>query len=72
MLVSKALGHARPSTTLDHYASVISEDLEQGLSLDPLEGALSRGPGEEGAQVWLSPPVRGSAPPAIRASPRPG
>ena len=41
MLVSKALGHAQPSTTLDHYASVISEDLERGLSLDPLEGALA-------------------------------
>ncbi len=40
LVVSKALGHARPSTTLDHYASVISQDLEQGLLLDPLEGAL--------------------------------
>ena len=42
VLVSKALGHARPSTTLDHYASVISQDLEQGLSLDPLEPALAQ------------------------------
>jgi integrase len=41
LLVSKALGHARPSTTLDHYASLIPKDLEQGLSLDPLEQALS-------------------------------
>ncbi|HVB52683.1 MAG TPA: tyrosine-type recombinase/integrase [Candidatus Acidoferrales bacterium] len=44
LVVSKALGHARPSTTLDHYASVISEDLERGLSQDPLEAALSPGP----------------------------
>ena len=44
LLVSKALGHARPSTTLDHYASLISQDLEQGLSLDPLEAALSQPP----------------------------
>lgn len=44
LLVSKALGHARPSTTLDHYASLISKDLEEGLSLDPLEQALSKGP----------------------------
>ena len=44
LLVSKALGHARPSTTLDHYASVISRDLEQGLSVDPLEAALSQRP----------------------------
>ena len=41
LLVSRLLGHARPSTTLDHYASVIAQDLEQGLSLDPLEGALA-------------------------------
>jgi integrase/recombinase XerC len=41
LLVSRALGHARPSTTLDHYASLIPKDLEQGLSLDPLEQALS-------------------------------
>ena len=47
LLVSKALGHARPSTTLDHYASVISEDLERGLSLDPLEGALAPSVEEE-------------------------
>jgi len=43
LLVSKALGHARPSTTLDHYASVISQDLEVGLAVDPLEGALAQG-----------------------------
>jgi hypothetical protein len=42
LLVSKALGHARPSTTLDHYASVVSQDLEQGLSLDPLEAVLAQ------------------------------
>jgi integrase len=41
LLVSQALGHARPSTTLDHYASLIPKDLERGLSLDPLEQALS-------------------------------
>jgi len=41
LLVSKLLGHARPSTTLDHYASVISQDLEQGLARDPLEAALA-------------------------------
>lgn len=45
LLVSKALGHARPSTTLDHYASLISKDLEEGLSLDPLGRALSKGAG---------------------------
>ncbi len=43
LLVSQALGHARPSTTLDHYASLIPRDLEQGLSPDPLEAALSQG-----------------------------
>ena len=48
LLVSKALGHARPSTTLDHYASVISQDLEVGLAVDPLEGALAR---ETGGRV---------------------
>ncbi|MGC1183712.1 MAG: tyrosine-type recombinase/integrase [Candidatus Dormiibacterota bacterium] len=42
LLVSKALGHARPSTTLDHYASVISQDLERGLSLDPLGPTLAQ------------------------------
>lgn len=42
LLVSKALGHARPSTTLDHYASVISQDLEVGLAADPLEAALAK------------------------------
>jgi integrase/recombinase XerC len=35
LLVSQALGH---------YASLISQDLEQGLSLDPLEAALSQPP----------------------------
>jgi len=40
LLVSKLLGRARPSTALDHYASVISQDLEQGLSLDPLTAGL--------------------------------
>lgn len=45
LLVSKTLGHARPSTTLDHYASVVSEDLEQGLTRDPLATALSNGTG---------------------------
>ncbi len=48
LLVSQALGHARPSTTLDHYASLISQDLEQGLSLDPLEAALSQPPAAAG------------------------
>ncbi|MGC2191340.1 MAG: site-specific integrase, partial [Candidatus Dormiibacterota bacterium] len=62
LLVSKALGHARPSTTLDHYASVISQDLEQGLSLDPLEGALSNRPGAEGGAVWLAPSPSEPAP----------
>jgi len=47
LLVSKALGHARPSTTLDHYASLIPTDLEQGLALDPLEAALSRGQAQD-------------------------
>jgi integrase len=47
LLVSKALGHARPSTTLDHYASLIPKDLEQGLALDPLEAALSMEPGDD-------------------------
>jgi integrase/recombinase XerC len=42
LLVSKALGHARPSTTLDHYASVISQDLEVGLAANPLEAALAK------------------------------
>ena len=41
LLVSRALGHARPSTTLDHYASVIAADLEGGLLRDPLAQALS-------------------------------
>jgi integrase/recombinase XerC len=44
LLVSQALGHARPSTTLDHYASLIRKDLEQGLTLDPLEDALATRP----------------------------
>ena len=48
LLVSKALGHARPSTTLDHYASLISKDLEEGLALDPLEQALSGSPSVAG------------------------
>ena len=37
LLVSQALGHARPSTTLDHYASVTAFDLERGFRQDPLE-----------------------------------
>jgi integrase len=53
LLVSKALGHARPSTTLDHYASVVSQDLEQGLSADPLEAALS-GELQRGDHLWLT------------------
>jgi integrase len=36
-VVSRTLGHSRPSTTLDHYASITARDLERGLSADPLE-----------------------------------
>lgn len=57
LLVSKALGHARPSTTLDHYASVISQDLEKGLSLDPLEAALSQRMAEAEEHAWSPAPV---------------
>lgn len=38
VVVSRILGHSRPSTTLDHYASVTALDLSRGLSADPLEG----------------------------------
>jgi site-specific recombinase XerD len=41
LLVSQALGHARPSTTLDHYASVTAFDLERGFAQDPLEQGLA-------------------------------
>ena len=41
LLVSQLLGHARPSTTLDHYASVVPQDLEGGLLRDPLAQALA-------------------------------
>lgn len=44
LLVSQLLGHARPSTTLDHYASIVPEDLERGLKEDPLARELG---GEE-------------------------
>ncbi|MHB8324529.1 MAG: tyrosine-type recombinase/integrase [Candidatus Dormibacteria bacterium] len=40
VVVSRTLGHSRPSTTLDHYASVTAHDLERGLSADPLEQGL--------------------------------
>jgi integrase len=40
VVVSRALGHARPSTTLDHYASVTALDLERGLGADPLDRGL--------------------------------
>ena len=36
VVVAAALGHARPSTTLDHYATVIAGDLVRGLAADPL------------------------------------
>ena len=42
-VVSRTLGHSRPSTTLDHYAAVTARDLERGLSADPLEQELSAG-----------------------------
>ena len=40
VVVSRTLGHSRPSTTLDHYASVTAHDLERGLSADPLDQGL--------------------------------
>jgi len=40
-VVARTLGHSRPSTTLDHYASVTAHDLERGLSADPLEQRLA-------------------------------
>jgi integrase/recombinase XerC len=36
VVVAAALGHSRPSTTLDHYSTVIAGDLARGLSADPL------------------------------------
>lgn len=69
LLVSKALGHARPSTTLDHYASLIPKDLERGLALDPLEAALSKGPGQDGKSD--PPPPSPLQPESIRAHPQP-
>jgi len=42
VVVSRVLGHARPSTTLDHYSSVTALDLERGLSADPLDRELAR------------------------------
>jgi len=39
-VVSRTLGHSRPSTTMDHYASVVAHDLERGLSSDPLDRAM--------------------------------
>ena len=40
VVVSRTLGHARPSTTLYHYASVTALDLERGLAADPLDRGL--------------------------------
>ena len=37
VVVSRTLGHSRPSTTWNHYASVTAQDLSRGLSSDPLE-----------------------------------
>ena len=37
VVVSRTLGHSRPSTTWNHYASVTAQDLSRGLSADPLE-----------------------------------
>ena len=48
-IVSRTLGHSRPSTTLDHYASVTARDLERGLSADPLDQAWEP-PAERGPQ----------------------
>jgi integrase len=44
VVVSRTLGHARPSTTLDHYASVTALDLERGLAADPLDQRLGELP----------------------------
>ncbi len=44
VVVSRTLGHSRPSTTLDHYGSVTAHDLERGLSADPLEQGLAEPP----------------------------
>ena len=54
VVVSRTLGHSRPSTTWNHYASVTAQDLSRGLSSDPLELV------GEGA----APPM-GTAPPAV-------
>lgn len=35
-LVAQQLGHRRPSTTLDHYSSLLPVDLERGIRADPL------------------------------------
>jgi hypothetical protein len=35
-VVSAALGHSRPSTTLDLYRTALAADLARGLSGDPL------------------------------------
>lgn len=38
VVVAEALGHSRPSTTIDHYSTVVAGDLARGLSADPLWG----------------------------------
>ncbi|MDA8393686.1 MAG: tyrosine-type recombinase/integrase, partial [Candidatus Dormibacteraeota bacterium] len=52
VVVARTLGHSRPSTTWNHYASVTAQDLSRGLSADPLELA-----GEEPGPS--SPPIPG-------------
>ncbi len=52
VVVARTLGHSRPSTTWNHYASVTAQDLSRGLSADPLELA-----GEEPGPP--SPPIPG-------------
>ncbi len=39
VVVAQMLGHARPSTTLDHYSSATATELLVGLGADPLWGA---------------------------------
>ncbi len=41
-VVSRTLGHSRPSTTLDHYASITAQDLQRGLAADPLDRLLEQ------------------------------
>ncbi|MGH7642015.1 MAG: tyrosine-type recombinase/integrase [Candidatus Dormibacteria bacterium] len=36
VVVAQLLGHARPSTTLDHYSSATATELLRGLAADPL------------------------------------